>query len=656
MSQSMKFRPDIEGLRGIAVVLVVLFHCGVPGFSGGFIGVDVFFALSGYLITGLIVDEIQRNGRLSFRNFYARRVRRLLPAAGLVLVSTLLVGMVVYSPLELAAFAKSCLFAALYASNYQFMFAASNYFGADVASNPYLHTWSLAVEEQFYLFWPALIVLALSRKGRLRRLAAVLLAVCVLSLAGCIVLTRFRQPWAFFSLPSRAWEFALGGLACLLGKPLLDSFHKWMRPLGWLGLAAILMAGCFFSPATSFPGSAALLPVAGTTLALIAGASGVSSTLQSLLGSRVLQYLGRLSYSWYLWHWPVVLLATACFPGITWREKALGGAVALVLANLTFVLLESPVRFSRFLLARPALSLSLAVIVPAAGFSASHFVGGKAERALAEPDQQRLWLAAHDERVLYDSKCLTVARVSRVSECVFGDRSSSTLLVLFGDSHAEQWFPAVNVIAHQKHWRVVTLLKSSCPAARVDVYSLQLKGYDVECSAWRERALERIVQLQPAIVILAEKDQYVRRYPDELHPFPISPERFQDGMRSTLSYLDTHGLKTLVIADVPNAHFDVPTCLSRLEAHSLATHNCMLQRDSALNSDVRAAEAEAVQKLNSVRLIDFADVFCAGSSCRSEIDGQVVYRDTNHLTSTFAKSFASSLGEQMNALVRVRGN
>ena len=656
MSRSEKFRPDIEGLRGIAVVLVVLFHCRVPGFSGGFTGVDVFFALSGYLITGLIVDEIQRNGHLSFRNFYARRVRRLLPAAGLVLISTLLAGLVVYSPLELASFAKSCLFALLYVSNYQFMFDASNYFGADVAANPYLHTWSLAVEEQFYLFWPALVVVALYRKASLRRLAAVLLTVCMLSLAACIFLTRFRQPWAFFSLPTRAWEFALGGLACLLRKPLLDSFHRWMRPLGWLGLAAILMAGCLFSPATRFPGVAAVVPVAGTTLALIAGASGVSSALQSLLGSRVLQYLGRLSYSWYLWHWPVVLFATACFPGITWRGKVLAGGVALMLAQLTFVLLESPVRFSRFLLARPTLSLTLAAIVPAAGFSVSHFVAGKAARALTAPEQQRLWAAAHDERVLFNSKCLTVSRVSRVSECVFGDRSSNTNVVLFGDSHAEQWFPAVNAIAQQRRWRVVTLLKSSCPAARVDVYSLQLKGWDLECSAWRERALERIVELQPAIVVLAEKDQYINKYPDELHPFPISPQRFREGMRSTLSYLDAHGLKTLVIADVPNAHFDVPTCLSRLEAHSLATHNCMLPRDSALNQDVRAAESEAVQKLDSVRLIDFADVFCAGSSCRPEIDGQVVYRDTNHLTSTFAKSFASSLAEQMNALVSVRGH
>jgi peptidoglycan/LPS O-acetylase OafA/YrhL len=148
-----KFRPDIEGLRGIAVLLVVLFHCGVPGFSGGFIGVDVFFALSGYLITGQIVDEIQRTGKLSFRNFYARRVRRLLPASGLVVVSTLLLALLVYSPLELAAYAKWALYTSLY---------ISNYFASDVTTNPHLHTWSLAVEEQFYLFWPALTTTAIT--------------------------------------------------------------------------------------------------------------------------------------------------------------------------------------------------------------------------------------------------------------------------------------------------------------------------------------------------------------------------------------------------------------------------------------------------------------------------------------------------------------
>ena len=227
------FRPDIEGLRGLAVLLVVLFHSRVPGFNGGFVGVDIFFALSGYLITGLIVAEVEQTGTFSFRNFYARRVRRLLPASGLAVVGILLFGFVIYSPLEMASYAKWAIYTSLYISNYMFMRDAANYFAADVETNPFLHTWSLAIEEQFYLFWPALIVLSLSWLKSRRRLAVVLCVICIASFIFCVWLTRVRQPWAFFSLPSRVWEFSLGGMACLLGKPQLAQRSSMLKWLAW---------------------------------------------------------------------------------------------------------------------------------------------------------------------------------------------------------------------------------------------------------------------------------------------------------------------------------------------------------------------------------------------------------------------------------------
>ena len=235
-------------MRGIAVLLVVMYHCGIPGFDGGFIGVDVFFALSGYLITGLILNEIARTGKLSFRNFYARRARRLLPAAGLVILTTLLLALLVYSPLELAGFAKWAAYTSLYFSNYMFVRDASNYFASDVATNPFLHTWSLAIEEQFYLLWPALIATSLLLMKSRRRLAVLLALISAVSLALCIWLTHYRQPWAFFSLPPRAWEFGLGGLACMLPAEKLGRQARWIKAArlgrvdcssgGWLSLLA----------------------------------------------------------------------------------------------------------------------------------------------------------------------------------------------------------------------------------------------------------------------------------------------------------------------------------------------------------------------------------------------------------------------------------
>ncbi len=644
------FRPDIEGMRGLAVLLVVFFHSGVPGFNGGFIGVDVFFALSGYLITGLIVHEVEQTGKLSFRNFYARRVRRLLPASGLLIIATLLIALVIDSPLEIRTFAKSAYFTSLYISNWMFMRDAANYFASDVELNPFLHTWSLAVEEQFYFFWPALIVLALSRTRSRNKVAAVLLVLCLFSLTICIWLTHARQPWAFFSLPARAWEFGLGGLACLLRPTKLMAWTKWMTPLGWTGLGAVLIAGFLYSPETKFPGYAALVPILGTIAVLISGASGSPSTLQTFLGTPALQRLGRLSYSWYLWHWPILLFAAVLVPNIKWEGKLLAAALALLIAQITFVLVEKPIRVGSFLVARPALSLSLALVIPLSGVAVTHFVLRDTFRTLASGEQGRLWAAAQDARVLFNANCLTRSGVSKVAECEYGDPGSNTVTVLFGDSHAEHWFPALQIIANERHWRIVTLLKSSCPAARVETYSLMLKRIDTECFSWREKALERIVQLHPHMVILSESDGGVAgSLIQRGRVTSVTAVRWEEGLRSTLGYLDSHGLETLVIADVPRAEFDVPICLSRAAAHRWAGQECLLPRDLALNEDARHAEASAMNGLRNVRRVDFTGTFCTEKVCQSVIGGRVVYRDANHLTSTFAQTLAPMLESEIDA-------
>lgn len=660
------FRPDIEGMRGIAVLLVVLYHCGIPGFDGGFIGVDVFFALSGYLITGLILNEIARTGKLSFRNFYARRARRLLPAAGLVILTTLLLGLLVYSPLELAGFAKWAAYTSLYFSNYMFVRDASNYFASDVATNPFLHTWSLAIEEQFYLLWPALIATALLLMKSRRRLAVLLTLISAISLALCIWLTHYRQPWAFFSLPPRAWEFGLGGLACMLPAEKLGLRAGRTKLLGWAGLIAVLTGGCLYSPQTRFPGIAAFLPVAGTLATLISGTmisgtsisgtSGGRSALAVLLGSRILQYFGRLSYSWYLWHWPILLMASVRFPDLTWRGKLIAAAVALLLAQITFLVLEKPVRLSPFLIARPALSLGLVLLTAATGIIGARVVEANARHTLAAGAQARFWAAAHDSRPLFEGNCLARAGVADVLQCDYGDRQSAAAVVLFGDSHAEHWFPAVELIANQKHLHLFTLLKASCPAARVQVYSVNLKRQDVECSAWREAALQRILQLRPSLVILSETDSFVASPAHPTRPErPLVPaEQWEEGLRSTVSYLDSHGVRTLVIADIPRAGFDVPICLSRAAAHRWATQDCEPTRQAALNEDARQAESAALRGLKNARLVDFSDELCTGSFCQSVIGGEVVFRDSNHLTSSFARRLAPFLEREMDSLVGAR--
>jgi peptidoglycan/LPS O-acetylase OafA/YrhL len=636
----------------MAVLLVVLFHCGVPGFAGGFIGVDIFFALSGYLITNLIVNEIERTGRLRFREFYARRVRRLLPASGLVVVATLLLGFAVYSPLEQAAHASMARYTSVYISNYLFMHDAADYFARDVATNPYLHTWSLAVEEQFYLFWPAVIALALYRTGTRRRPAIVLSVICVISFGLCVWWTNTRQPWAFFGSPARAWEFGLGGLASLVRKPVLSAHIRWIKPLSWMGLAAIIAAGCRYSAQMSFPGYAATLPVVGTIAVLLSGASGVGSSLQNFLGNAVLLRLGKLSYSWYLWHWPILMLATVRFPWITWHGKLLAAGVGLLLAELTFRLLENPIRFNKFLVARPALSLSLALLVPLVGLTVAHFAEQRSFLSLASAEQSRLRSAAEDFSPLVNARCLSQPGSARLVECEYGDQASGKTVVLFGDSHADQWFPALERVAAKEGWRLITMVKSSCPAARVEVYSVALKHIDRECSSWREAALARITQLHPSTVLIGDSVGYIEgQGRDAEHDRLLSAPQWREGMRSMLQYLDSRGLETIVLADVPRAGFNVPTCLSRAVAHGWPPQECMLQRNLSLDNDVREAEANAASRFSNVRIVDFSDELCSDSVCPPVIGGQVVYRDNNHLTASFARTLAPELALRMVPLV-----
>jgi peptidoglycan/LPS O-acetylase OafA/YrhL len=347
------FRPDIEGLRGIAVLLVVAYHAGIARVSGGFAGVDVFFVLSGYLITDILVREVASTGRIDYARFYARRARRLLPAATLTLLVVLAAATLLLGPMERIEPALSAIATALYSSNLFFLARAVDYFASSAETNPFLHTWSLAVEEQFYLVWPWLIVVAW-RAGRSRRaLAVVLGAVSLASLATCIWITWKRQPWAFFGTPARAWEFGLGGLAALLPVPagaLASAARRW---LGWLGLALIVGTAFVLRVTTPFPGAAALAPVIGTTLALVAGASDDARGVHRLLSTRALRWIGARSYAWYLWHWPVLVLALALDRGMPVWGRALCALGALGVAALSTALVENPIRFARRLAGAP---------------------------------------------------------------------------------------------------------------------------------------------------------------------------------------------------------------------------------------------------------------------------------------------------------------
>ena len=301
------FRPDIEGLRAVAVIAVLLFHVGLPGVPGGFIGVDVFYVISGFLITGLLVRELRATSTVDLVTFYARRLRRLLPAALVVIGVTLVASWAVLSRLRFPEVAGDAAASALYVSNLRFAEQATDYLAAHESPSPYLHFWSLAVEEQFYLFWPLLLLVG-ARLLSLARLGLLLALVALGSFGLSLVWTDTEAPWAFFSLPTRAWELAVGALIAV-GALRLPRRSPEPLAIGLVtaGLGLIVIACVVIDDSTPYPGMAALLPVVGTALVIIGG-SATSAGPSRWLSASVPRWLGRISYSLYLWHWPILVL------------------------------------------------------------------------------------------------------------------------------------------------------------------------------------------------------------------------------------------------------------------------------------------------------------------------------------------------------------
>ena len=369
------FRADVEGLRAVAVLLVVLYHAGVPGVTGGYVGVDVFFVLSGFLITGLLVRELRTTGTVSLRRFWARRVRRLLPVATLVLVVTTLASLVLLPPLDRGTVVGDARASALYVANGWFALTDADYTSPSGRS-PLLHLWSLSLEEQFYAVWPVLLLgVAAAGHGQgrrwwlgtRRRTVLVVTVLTAVSLALSAQLSSGLGPWAYYGLHTRAWELLVGaGLA--LAVPSVRRLPVRARAAaGWCGLGLVVGAALVLDDSTAFPGTAAGFPVLGTALLVVAGASTTAGP-SGWLSTPLPRYVGRLSYSWYLWHWPCLVLLAGVGrtgedePAPAARVVLLAVTVSLLLAVLTHHLVEQPVRHARGLTdRRTALGLGAAL-------------------------------------------------------------------------------------------------------------------------------------------------------------------------------------------------------------------------------------------------------------------------------------------------------
>ena len=649
-ARSDSYRPDIEGLRAIAVLLVVAYHARLPGIAAGFMGVDVFFVLSGYLITGLLTKEVWRTGTISLAGFYARRMRRLLPVAALVLVVTLVASRFILAPLMLVSVTRTAIATSIYLSNAWFMYRESDYFAAGLSGDPYLHTWSLALEEQFYVVWPLLLLVAMRFSPSRRNLSLLLGAVSVLSFLGCLRLTLTHQPWAFYASPARAWEFATGGLAYLIPNTAVNTWPPKLRAaLGWTGLATVLGVATLASPYLLFPGTLALLPVFGTTAILVAGSGDADPGVGRALAIRPLQWLGGLSYSWYLWHWPIFVLTNAVLIDFSTTARVACALLALALAAAVHHLVENPVRFNPRLVARPALTIVLGLLLTLGSVSLSYAAYQHAREVVRSPTQRVFAKAARDRASIYERRCLVSWGDPHLRECVAGDTTAASVVVLFGDSHAAHWFPALEAVALQRHWRIITMLKVSCPVADVAVFNPNLRREDHECASWRASAIKRIAALQPDRVLLASSLTYVAGQNNEDGFDHVPVVEWGAGVRRTLSALDAANVEAFMLHDTPNMTRTIPMCLSRRASGAWPRDpDCDSPRSIAVDSVALGAERRATAGLSRAHIIDMTDHFCGPTRCEAIRDGMIIYFDAAHITATFSRSLAEPLGKMLH--------
>ena len=640
------FRPDIEGLRALAVAGVVAFHFGLTALSGGFAGVDIFFVISGYLITRHLAAEIFETGRLDLLRFYARRARRLLPAALFVIAATLAAGAVILSPDEQALYSKGAMFASAYMINLWLIRWSFDYFASDAASNPFVHYWSLSVEEQFYLAWPALLMLAAWVKRGKRGMVTVIAIAGLVSFAACAWLTSVSQPWAFYFSPLRAWEFAAGGLAAMAPVWLLADRPRLRAALGMAGLAMIFFSYLSFSEDSPFPGFLALLPVAGTVLLLMAGAAGARSGPTSLLALPPLQWVGKLSYSLYLWHWPVIVYAGMLTPELSIAQRLACAALTLALSVLSYHLIENPIRRNGWLTAKAARALVPALLLTGTGVAAAY---ANARLAVHHLDpQQRIITASAAEPSTARAKpgCVLDYETVTPKACTFG--SGQRTIALFGDSHADHWSTPLIEAAKKNGYRVETWLKSSCRASRLTSWSSKLKRDYSECDRWREQAIAEIIAAKPSLVVISElaltssrKMAAGKDEPDD------SDADWRAGLRATLSTLSQAGLKIAFIRDVPFNDENIDTCVARALWRDKAPSLCDQTRAYAANDQMAAVERAIVDSVPGASYVDLTDRFCGAKTCHVFIDGMLAFRDRHHMATPFAESLEPEMEKRV---------
>ena len=654
------YRPEIQGLRAVASLLVAAYHIWMGRVSGG---VDVFFVVSSFLITTSLLGMVEKKGGVDFVKFWGGLVKRLLPVAIFVLCVVAVASLLWLPRVEWDDTIKEIVASAFYVENWQLAFNAIDYLAQDRSDVSLLqHYWALSIQGQFYLTWPfvvalAALIAAAARKSFRAVAATVFVTIFAISMTHSILITRDNQPFAYFDTFARAWEFCIGALlALVLPKINLPNAVRFIA--GWVGLVGILSCGLLLQVSEVFPGYAALWPVMSAALIMMAGTSGSAVGADRLLASKPLVAIGDISYSLYLWHWPLLVFYRR-FTG----QYVLGPiegicliAFALLLAWLSARFIEDRVRYSKIGSAKPwhAVAVAPAVLLPllaiVAGWAWYYKVAERFDRrpiSMVDPNYPgaRALMPGFkytgeadvpfypgplgvrlDVPAVYRDGCQQDQRHAEPLSCTYGDKQSQRTMYLVGGSHSGHWLPALDIIAKQNGYRLVTYVKSACLFRT----KMRQRRPSPTCDAWNQSVLQIILRDRPDILFTTSTNGSGEQ------------EQVPEGFLKRWDELAQAGIKVIAIRDTPWMNFNVGECV---ETKGVDSPDCSRPR-AAMLAAVDPTE-RLTQKPSNVFFIDLNRYFCTESVCLPAIGNVIIYRDGDHITATYARTLAPSLSQAM---------
>lgn len=625
----MQFRNDINGLRGLAVVAVVLYHFGVAGLHGGYAGVDIFFVISGFLMTQIIMTGIETR-RFSIAGFYASRAKRIIPALAALCMALLIFGYAWLIPSDFETLGKHIAGAISFTSNFIFR-GGEGYFDAPVRDTWLLHTWSLSVEWQFYILYPLMLLGWAKYSGRSRRKLLWLFGILAVASALCAILvTPVKPNISFYLLPARVWEFLAGAAICLLPRPVRH--HARME---WLGLLMMFASFFVFNDATPWPGYATALPVAGAALFIYA-----ARTNPLLLGTAPFQALGKMSYSIYLWHWPIFVgLGYFALGGNQWAPY-LGVAASILLGALSYLFIETPTRqkMKRWTHRRTGIVFTLLVLVMAGAGVAifkSKGLPGRVPEVVARAD------AAANDKYKLEGKCTYGKRTKETTRCYVGE-GEGVNYAIWGDSHSGAISSAVSAAARSRG----VLYLAFCPT----IFGAEIGMFDEpRCARFNEMIFEDIKKLPknvPLIIVNRYANYLDRRgevkdqrrfdlvYPDTKQAPAKMEEKvaiYQERLVESLCRIAATR-KTYVMKPIPEMRKDVPRTYARALLTGRPAEGIAITTEeyAERNRDILKA-LETARKHCGITLLDPLPAYCAGGACNAVDAGNPLYFDNNHL-------------------------